>query len=138
MKETENIFGQELTAITQPIPGRGETGHGKSSLDRFFVMMPIHPEARTFADYVGTYELARGKTLTVSREGGQLLRQRGDGPKVELIPEVTGVFFRERVEGRILLPRGTQGKVEALLDHRNSQERCGESSPVFRNEMMSR
>jgi hypothetical protein len=53
---------------------------------------------------------------------GDLFRQRGDGPKVELIPEVTGIFCREGVEGRILFRRGKQGKVEVLLDRKNSQE----------------
>jgi hypothetical protein len=131
MKEREDIFGKELTvryhATNTWMWRNGAWQIVGGQVFRYYADPPrgdIDP--RTFADYLGTYELAHGKTLTVSREEGHLFRQRGDGPKVELIPEVTGIFFREGVEGRILFRRGKQGKVEALLDRRNSQE------PVWR------
>ena len=38
-------------------------------------------DARTYADYVGVYEAAPGKTMTVSLEDGHLFRQRGDRAK---------------------------------------------------------
>ena len=51
--------------------------------------------------YVEVHDLAPGRALTVSREDDQLF-QECDNLKVELIPEVTGVFCREGIEGRIL------------------------------------
>jgi len=78
-------------------------------------------DARRFADYVGTYELAPGKRLVISRDGKELFRQRGDAPKVELIPEAEGIFFRKGVEGRILFRR-ERGKVSALIDRRNNED----------------
>ena len=93
---------------------------------------PGDVDPRTFADYVGTYELVPGKTLTISVDGKQLYRQRGDGPKEELIPETAGIFFRKGVEGRILFRRANRGnepqgkagqtKVDALIDRRNNED----------------
>jgi len=127
MKERENVFGQELTARYHATDTwmwrKGAWQIVAGQVFRYYDDPPrgaIDP--RTFRDYVGTYELAPGKTLIVSREEGHLFRQRGDGPKVELIPELTGVFFRKGIEGRILFRREKQGKAEALLERRNSQE----------------
>jgi hypothetical protein len=75
-----------------------------------------------FAEYVGTYELAPGDRLTISREGQELYRQRGDQPRGELIPEATEIFFRKGVEGRILFRHAANGKVDALIDRRNNED----------------
>ena len=78
-------------------------------------------DARAFGDYVGTYEAAPGKTMTVSKEGKQLFLQRGDRPKAELIPEAGPIFFRRGVEGRIIFRRGS-GRVDELIDRRNNED----------------
>ena len=83
---------------------------------------PGEADARAFADYVGTYEAAPEKTMTVSKEGKQLFLQRGDRPKAELIPEAGPIFFRKGVEGRILFRRGRNGKVDELIDRRNNED----------------
>lgn len=83
---------------------------------------PGQVDARTYANYVGVYETAPGKTMTVSLEHGHLFRQRGDHAKAELIPEAEGIFFRKGVEGRTLFRRGTDGKVDALIDRRNNED----------------
>jgi len=82
---------------------------------------PGEVDARELKDYVGMYELAPGKTLAISLDGKQLFRQKGDGPKDELIPEADGIFFRKGVEGRILFRRN-HGKVDALIDRRNNED----------------
>lgn len=79
-------------------------------------------DARTYADYVGTYEAVPGKTMTVSLEDGHLFRQRGNGAKVELFPEVAELFFRKGVEGRTLFQRGADGRVDSLIDRRNNED----------------
>jgi len=83
---------------------------------------PGEADPRTLNDYVGSYELAPGRTMAVSREGTQLLRQRGDGPKSELLPEAGPIFFRKGVEGRTLFRRGQNGKVDALIERRNNED----------------
>ncbi len=75
-----------------------------------------------FAEYVGTYELAPGERLTISIDGQELYRQRGDQPKGQLIPEATDIFFRKGVEGRILFRNADNGKVDALIDRRNNED----------------
>jgi len=75
-----------------------------------------------FAEYVGTYELAPGDRLTISTDGEELYRQRGDQPKGELIPEATDIFFRKGVEGRILFRHANNAKVDALIDRRNNED----------------
>jgi hypothetical protein len=79
-------------------------------------------DVRAYADYAGIYEAAPGKTMTVSLEDGHLFRQRGDGRKAELFPEVAGLFFRKGVEGRTLFQRGSDGKVDTLIDRRNNED----------------
>lgn len=79
-------------------------------------------DVRKYPEYVGVYEAAPGRTMTVSLEDGELLRQRGEGPKQELIPEAEGIFFRKGVEGRTLFRRGADGKVDALIDRRNNED----------------
>jgi len=83
---------------------------------------PGQVDLRTYANYVGVYEAAPGKTMTVSLEDGHLFRQRGDHARAELIPEAEGIFFRKGVEGRTLFRRGTDGKVDALIDRRNNED----------------
>jgi hypothetical protein len=73
-------------------------------------------------DFAGTYELAPGNTLTVSREGNQLYSRRGDAPKTLLQPESPDLFFRPGVEGRRLFRRNDSGKVDALIDRRNNED----------------
>jgi len=74
------IAGQMLRYYEDPAAGKTDTAH----LD----------------DFVGTYELAPGVTLTVSREGSQLYSKRGDAPKTILQPESPDLFFRPGIEGR--------------------------------------
>ena len=73
-------------------------------------------------DYVGTYELAPGITITVSRQGNQLFAQRGAGTKAVLMPESPDLFFRPGVEGRRLFRRDPGGKVDAMIDRRNNED----------------
>jgi len=74
-------------------------------------------------DYVGTYELAPGITMTVSRDGNQLFAQRGSGgTKTKLMPESPDLFFRPGIEGRRLFRRDPGGKVDALIDRRNNED----------------
>ena len=96
------VAGQVLRYYEDPAPGK---------LDR-----------SKSAEYAGTYEVAPANRLTISVDGGQLYRQRGDQPKGELIPEAPDIFFRKGVEGRILFRRDDHGKVDALIDRRNNED----------------
>jgi len=127
LDETEIIFGQvEKARYHETDTWMRRNGEWKivaGQVLRYYEdPAPGDVDPRTYADYVGTYELAPGKTLKVSREENKLFRQRGNGPKDELIPEADGIFFRKGVEGRIFFRRAAKGKVEALIDRRNNED----------------
>src|SRR2546428_12249099 len=78
-------------------------------------------DPKKFPDFIGTYELAPGQTRTVSADRDNLYVER-KGKKEQLFPEVSDIFFRKGVEGRILFHRDDQGKVDALIDRRNNED----------------
>jgi len=127
MDEKETIFGQEMTARYHAtdtwMRRNGEWQIIAGQVLRYYEdPAPGTADTKAFAACVGTYELAPGNTLTISTEGGQLYRQRGERPKEALIPEAADIFFRKGVEGRILFRRGENGKVEELIDRRNNED----------------
>ncbi|MGH9494044.1 MAG: DUF4440 domain-containing protein [Candidatus Sulfotelmatobacter sp.] len=125
--ETETIYGQEMKARYHEtdtwLRRDGEWKIAATQVLRYYEdPAPGNADAREMKDYVGTYQLAPGQTLTVSLDGSHLYRQRGDGAKVELIPEAPTVFFRKGVEGRILFQRDVRGKIDTLIDRRNNED----------------
>lgn len=127
MDEKEAVFGQVMTARYHEtdtwMRRNGQWQIVAGQVLRYYEdPAPDEVDARTFRDYVGAYELAPGKTLTISQDGKQLYQQRADRPKVELIPEATGIFFRKGVEGRVLFRCTDRGKVSALIDRRNNED----------------
>ena len=96
------VAGQMLRYYEDPAVGKIDTEH----LD----------------DFVGTYELAPGNTLTISRDGDKLYCLRGTRPKTLLQPESPDLFFRSGTEGRFLFRRDDSGKIDALIDRRNNED----------------
>ena len=127
MDETETIYGQELTARYHAtdtwMRRNGQWQIIAGQVLRYYEdPAPGEVNPASFAEYLGTYELAPGNTLTISVDGGQLNRQRGDRPREQLIPEATDIFFRKGVEGRILFRHADNGKVDTLIDRRNNED----------------
>jgi Domain of unknown function (DUF4440)/Domain of unknown function (DUF3471) len=127
LNETEIVYGQKQTARYHETDtwmrrdGQWQIVAGQV-LRYYEDPAPGEADSRAFADYVGTYEAAPEKTMTVSKEGEQLFLQRGDRPKAKLIAEAGPIFFRKGVEGRIIFRRGASGKVEELIDRRNNED----------------
>ncbi len=127
LNEKESIYGQNMTARYHEtdtwIRRNGDWQIVAAQVLRYYEdPAPGKVEPARYAQYVGTYELAPGVQLTVTTDGKQLYRQRGDRPKETLIPEATDIFFRQGVEGRILFRAGAGGKVDALIDRRNNED----------------
>jgi len=127
MDEKETIYGQELTARYHAtdtwMRRNGQWQIIAGQVLRYYEdPAPAKVNTAWFAEYVGTYELAPGNTLTISTDGILLYRQRGDRPKDLLIPEATDIFFRKGVEGRILFRHVDDGRVDALIDRRNNED----------------
>ncbi len=117
--ETETVFGQFMTArYHETDTWRRRNGKWQivaAQVLRYYAdpaAGKVNPAS--YSAYVGTYELAPGNRLVVTTDGNALYRQRGDQPKVELIPEACDVFFRKGVEGRILFRHADQGGVGCL------------------------
>lgn len=127
LDETEIAYGQEMKARyheTDTWMRRGADWQivAGQVLRYYEDPAPGVSDVKKYPEYVGTYEAAPGKTVTVSLLDGHLFFQRGERTKQELIPEAEGIFFRKGVEGRTLFRRGTDGKVEALIDRRNNED----------------
>ncbi len=129
MVETETIFGQELHAryhqIDTWMKRAGQWQIVASQAFRYYEdPAEGKPDPAALAAYLGTYELSpkSERRSTVTSEDGKLFLQRTGGKKVELVPEVTGLFFRRGVEGRILFRLGPDRKAEALIDRRNNED----------------
>ena len=125
--EKEAIFGQNLTARYHTtdtwMRRNGQWQIVASQTLRYYEdPAPGIADAAKFPANVGTYQLAPANTLTISTDGKDLYRQRGDRPKEMLIPEATDIFFRKGVEGRLLFRRADNGKVDALIDRRNNED----------------
>jgi ketosteroid isomerase-like protein len=127
LDETEVIFGQSMTARYHEtdtwLRRNGQWQIVAGQVLRYYEdPAPGMVDTAKFTEYLGTYELAPGNTLTISSEGSLLYRQRGNRPRELLIPEATDIFFRKEVEGRILFRHGDDGKVDALIDRRNNED----------------
>jgi hypothetical protein len=125
--ETETIFGQELHARYHTtdtwVLRNGEWKIVASQVMRYYQdPAPGKANAAELKDFVGKYEMAPDRTVVVTQEGEKLFEQKGDRPKIELIPEGGPIFFRKGVEGRTLFQRGADGKVDNLIERRNDED----------------
>jgi hypothetical protein len=127
LDETETVFGQVLHARYHGtdtwLSRNGQWQIVAGQLLRFYEDPAVGTiDTAHLDDFAGTYELAPGVTLTVSRKGVQLYAKRGDAPKTILQPESPDLFFRPGIEGRRLFRRDGGGKVDALIDRRNNED----------------
>jgi CubicO group peptidase (beta-lactamase class C family) len=72
--------------------------------------------------YVGVYQLAPNFSLTLTREGDQLMGQATGQPKLELFPESETRFFLKVVDAQIEIQRGPDGKATGLTLFQGGQE----------------
>jgi hypothetical protein len=125
--ETETIYGQQLKARYHGTDtwmfrsGRWQIVAGQTF--RYYEdPAPGKVDAARLNDYVGTYQLAPGITLAITREADRLYSKRGERPREQLVPEDGDIFFRPGAEGRRIFRRNDSGKVDALIDRRNNED----------------
>jgi hypothetical protein len=127
LDETETIFGQKLRAryhTTDTWVRRGDAWQiiAEQVLRYYEDPAPGKADVGKYAEYSGTYELAPGKTLTVTSDGAALYSQSPGKARAALVPEAADIFFRPGVEGRRLFRRDERGNVDALIDRRDNED----------------
>jgi Domain of unknown function (DUF4440)/Domain of unknown function (DUF3471) len=127
LDESETVYGQVLHARYHGTDtwlfrnGRWQIVAGQ--LLRYYEDPAIGKiDTARLDDFVGTYEITPGETLTVFREGTHLYIKRGDTPKILLEPESPDLFFRPGAEGRRLFRRNENGQVDAMINRRNNED----------------
>jgi uncharacterized protein DUF4440/uncharacterized protein DUF3471 len=127
LDETEMVFGQKLKARYHEtdtwLLREGKWQIVATQVLRYYEdPAPGKADTSKFAAYVGTYQLAPERTLTIAAEDGHLYEQRKGRAREELIPEASDIFFRKGVEGRTLFGYDGSGKVQTLIDRRNNED----------------
>jgi len=126
-EESETIFGQKLSARyheTDTWMYRNRAWQiVAAQVFRYYedpARALINPQS--LDKYVGTYELAPGVEMRVTKQDGELYAQRENRSRDLLIPEAADIFFRKGIEGRRLFRYGSDGKVDAMIDRRNNED----------------
>jgi CubicO group peptidase (beta-lactamase class C family) len=82
----------------------------------------VQVDPALFDAYAGTYELAPGFELTISREGNQIFAQATGQPKAEIFPESETKFFLKVVDAQLVFEKGENGRAESLVLHQGGRE----------------
>jgi hypothetical protein len=127
LDELETVFGQKLTARYHEtdtwMRREGQWQIVAAQVLRYYEdPKPGKADIRKFPSYLGVYELATGRTITVTAENDRLYSQRAGRAREELVPEASDIFFRKGVEGRTLFGYDENGKVATLIDRRNNED----------------
>jgi hypothetical protein len=76
-------------------------------------------------DYVGSYELAPGFILTITREGDHLDAQASNQPKLPIFAEAPDKFFYKAVDAQLEFSRDASGMVTQATLHQNGRNITG-------------
>ena len=75
-----------------------------------------------FDRYVGTYQLAPGVIITMSREGSRFLTQLTGQPAFEIYPESETRFFLKVVDAQLTFEVEGKGRATAVVLHQNGRD----------------
>ncbi len=79
---------------------------------------PIQIDPNPLASYVGRYELAPGRIITVTREGDKLMVQfTSMEEKVQILPKSETKFFFKTARDQITFVKDDDGKITQLILH---------------------
>jgi CubicO group peptidase (beta-lactamase class C family) len=73
-------------------------------------------------DYIGSYQLAPGFILKVTREGDQMFTQATGQPKIKIFASAEDKFFLKVVDAQLDFHREADGKVSKVTLHQNGQD----------------
>ena len=79
-------------------------------------------DAQALQRYVGTYQLAPGVNMLITREGNQLSEKLGPQASYPIFPESPTTFFLKVVDAQIEFVSTTEGRVKALILHQGGRD----------------
>lgn len=82
----------------------------------------VHVDPQLLARYAGTYALAPGLSLAITREGDQLFSQVTNQRRVEIYPESEKNFFLKVVDAQITFVTDSHGVATALILHQGGRD----------------
>lgn len=82
----------------------------------------VQVDPNLYDAYAGVYQLAPNFSLTLTREGDQLMVQATGQPKLELFPESETRFFLKVVDAQLEIQRGPDGKATGVTLFQGGQE----------------
>ncbi len=89
----------------------------------------VQVDPKIFDGYVGTYQLAPGFSIAITREGNRLFEQATGQQKVEIFPESEKEFFLKVVDAQITFVTGSQGRATELILHQGGRDHPGKRIP---------
>ncbi len=89
----------------------------------------VKVDPAVFDAYVGSYELAPGFNMVVTREGDQIFVQPTGQGKAELFAQTETEFFLKVVDAQITFEPGADGKATGLVLHQNGRNVPGKRLP---------
>ncbi len=88
----------------------------------------INVSPETLAGYVGTYELAPGFEIVVTKENNSLFGQATGQPRFELFAESPDNFFLKAVPAKVVFKKDSKGKIESLTLFQGGREISGKKT----------
>ena len=85
----------------------------------------VQVDTQIFAKYVGTYELAPGFSIAITREGDRLFEQATNQGRVEIYPESEKDYFLKVVDAQITFVTDSNGVVTGLILHQGGRDQTG-------------
>lgn len=85
----------------------------------------IEMDDSILSSYTGTYELAPGFELVITKEGNQLNAQATNQPMVPIFPKSSTEFYLKVVNAQIKFNRNSEGKVESLTLYQGGRDILG-------------
>jgi hypothetical protein len=117
-----------LSNLSAP-PGPDDIG--RHLLDANYPLQKVEPikehtevtvNTKIFDNYVGTYQLAPGTIMTISRDGDQMFGQLTGQPKLQIFPESEKKFFLKVVDAQLIFDTDAQGKATQVTLHQNGRD----------------
>jgi CubicO group peptidase (beta-lactamase class C family) len=88
----------------------------------------VRVDPKIFDGFVGSYQLAPGFSITITREGDHLYEQATNQKKFEIFPEGEKEYFLKAVDAQITFLTDSQGRATEMILHQGGRDVHGKRS----------